>query len=704
VSKFLKVVNHDFELDGKPYFLHLATCFGRRPGTCGADWLGDNFDYNMKFLPDDIKRWRDLGMSGAFVFIPGGLCFDENLKPIQGRIDQVRRYFDAMADGGMKALVLDHKYILQDAWCKLKGVTPGDMPWTPALNEEAERAKTEASAMFRAYFADRPEIVGWMTRSNRFLDGRYPEGKMAKAWVKWLKYRFNGDFSRARSEMGLGADESGWERVRIPTYTAEGMVESDPRSFELSLMQQQLVTDSTNRIIRSLRPVTPNHLMFTDVEGCDFSTGTLTWYIPEQLEADALLHEYYHWEGTRSFQMTGGKMPEPVPNKPSVEIIGAIGYVQMLTRRLRCAGMPVVMTHGVDIGGKKRGVYAEEDQKLIIDHYNRAFAASGGNGVSYWCWTDDELSKTYTREILGMEFDADESAAGKVYKQSGETMGIIRYDGSYRPICEKVRELSKARAGKYADDPANEVCVLMPSPVFYSNYRYRANQTTFGIFNSLARAGLNADSRFSSSGEKLLDPKLLDKYKLIVLGASTYRRDHPETAIALLNYVNAGGNLFFAPERADSILDIHLNPAASEALAALTGAREASRGICPRLKRINVTGDYTYSGEWGLTHDEEASFFEAKLPGNAKVLATADDKPLLYRHGVGAGSVFVFAWNLDAFMFKGDVIDHYDTGMDWVWELAAKELGLRQNLDNEIAIVLRGIMTMEKKDWASMTF
>ena len=121
--------------------------------------------------------------------------------------------------------------------------------------------------------------------------------------------------------------------------------------------------------------------MFTDVEGCDFSNGALTWYIPEQLEADAILHEYYHWEGTRSYQMTDGKMPEPVPNKPSVEIIGAMGYVQMLTRRLRYAGKPVVMTHGVDIGGRKRGVYTEEDQMLIIDRYNLVFSASGGNGV-----------------------------------------------------------------------------------------------------------------------------------------------------------------------------------------------------------------------------------------------------------------------------------------------------------------------------------
>jgi len=722
MSGFLTVRDGGFELGGKPYFLHIATYFGRRPGTCGADWLGENFEHNMKFLPGDIERWRDLGMSGAFAFIPGGLCFDERLKPVQSRLDQVARFFDAMAESGMKLLILDHRYMGRDAWCSLKGVDPGDMPWTPALNEEAERAKIETSAQFRAYFADRPEIVGWMTRSNRFLDGRHPEEQMRKAWVKWLKYRFGGDFERARAALSLGGGEADWEHVEIPIYTDEGMAEYNPRSYELSLMQQTLVTETTNRIIRALRPATPNQLMFTDVEGCDFSSGSLTWYIPEQLEADAILHEYYHWEGTRSFQMAGGRMPEPVPNKPSVEITGAIGYVQMLTRRLRCAGLPVVITHGVDIGGKKRGVYSEEEQKLIIDRYNRTFIASGGNGVCYWCWTDDELSKTYTREVLGMEFDADENKAGKVYQQSGETMGIIRYDGSCRPICDKVRELSAKRAKKPAEDPGNEVCVLMPSPIFYSNYRYRANQTTFGIFNGLARAGLNADSRFTSSGERLLDPGLLNKYKLIVLGASIYRRDHPETAEALLRYVAAGGSLFFAPALACAMLDEHLNLVNPPALAELTGADSAERRICRELTDIKICApkEYEHAAGWSLLHDEDAYLFEpSQLPAGAQVLATAGGKPLLYRHriggghggygrdgcsGNGGGSVFVFAWSLDVFMFKGETMDHYDTGFDWVWKIVADALALRTNPDNEIAVVLREITSMEKVDWASMTF
>ena len=55
-------------------------------------------------------------------------------------------------------------------------------------------------------------------------------------------------------------------------------------------------------------------------------------------------------------------------------------------------------------------------------------------------------------------------------------------------------------------------------------------------------------------------------------------------------------------------------------------------------------------------------------------------------------------------MFKDGVIDHYDTGLDWVWGVVARELGLKTDAENEIAKVLREIMTMEKTDWASMTF
>ncbi len=300
-----------------------------------------------------------------------------------------------------------------------------------------------------------------------------------------------------------------------------------------------------------------------------------------------------------------------------------------------------------------------------------------------------------------MEFDADESRADKAYQQAGETMGILRYDASDRPICDDIRKLS-ARVMNGAEDPDAQVCVLMPSPVFYSNYRYRANQSVFGIFNSLARVGISTDSRFTSSGESLIDAKLLDRYRLIVLGASTYRRDHPEIADMLLEYVKNGGNVFFAMEKPDRILDPYLRETESTAMRDLTGC-DAWVQI-PKDELTNISADTGVSESWRILHDEPVHFSKVSLPESSVVMATADGMPLLYKNRVGKGCVYVFTWNLDLFMFKGDVMDHYDEGFDWIWRAISGDISLCRDNANELKTVLQEITSMPKRDWAKLTF
>jgi len=60
----------NFVLDGKPWFLHGATYFGRRPGTCGADWMGGNFAHNAAFFDRDFGTMCDLGLNTASIFVP----------------------------------------------------------------------------------------------------------------------------------------------------------------------------------------------------------------------------------------------------------------------------------------------------------------------------------------------------------------------------------------------------------------------------------------------------------------------------------------------------------------------------------------------------------------------------------------------------------------------------------------------------------
>ncbi len=326
----------------------------------------------------------------------------------------------------------------------------------------------------------------------RFFEFKFSVPPVRKSWTAWLQERFDWDFTRVRGLFDLQPDEYNWDRVRMPTEMEHYFDQNNPRSFEFSLMQQVLVTKAANRIIRAVRPFTPNHLIFSAMEGCCFSTGHLTSYIPDDVEADAYWVECYHWEGMRSYPYwqddPARPMAEPVPNKPSVEMLNSAGYIQMITQLMKRNHMPLVMCHGVDIGDKRRGVRDEEDQNLIIDRENTFFIESGGTGVAYWCWSDDELSKTYTRK-LGFEFGSEQNPA-KEYPQAGETMGLVRYDGSPRPITEKIRRLSDQQAGKIVHAMPDQVLVLLPDPVFESLYRYRANLSAFGMFTSLGRQGI----------------------------------------------------------------------------------------------------------------------------------------------------------------------------------------------------------------------
>jgi hypothetical protein len=165
--------------------------------------------------------------------------------------------------------------------------------------------------------------------------------------------------------------------------------------------------------------------------------------------------------------------------------------------------------------------------------------------------------------------------------------------------------------------------------------------------------------------------------------------------------VQKGGNLIFAPGDAGSILNEHGNLVESADLSALTGAKTANRRICREIKDIvvcapdirDVSGGIASAGSWNLEHDEETYFFESDLLCGAETLATANGKPLLYRRVLEKGNVFVFTWSFDAFMFKGNIIDHYDTGMDWIWTLVADKIALPTNLENEAAKTIYEIIS-----------
>jgi hypothetical protein len=661
----------NFTLDGKTWFLHAAVYFGRRPGTCGADWMGKNFQHNLAFLDNDIDTMNRLGINTMRLVIPAFKFFN-GVQPVAEYFDQLEFFFEKVKKGGLRLLISEIGSISQEAWCKEYGIqpSPGEL-WNPAIQPEAEKALIESKRILRTRFASRQEIIGWRTDVSRFFEFKFSVPPLQKTWTAWLQRRFDWDFAKVRELFDLQADEYNWDRVRMPTEMEHYFDQNNPRSYELSLMQQVLVTKAANRIIRAVRPFTPNHLIFSGMEGCCFSTGHLTSYIPDDVEADAYSIECYHWEGLRSYYYwqddPARPMAEPIANKPSVEILNSAGYIQMLTQLMKRNHMPLVICHGVDIGDKRRGVRDEADQNLIIDRENTFFLESGGTGVAYWCWSDDELSKTYT--------------------QAGETMGIVRYDGSPRPIGEKLRRLTEQQAGKSVRETPNQVLVLLPAPVFEGLYRYRANLSAFGMFTSLGRQGILASSMFTAAGEKKISLEDIRSYPLVILGASSYQRDFPEIPEILQQYVENGGTLFFSLAECDTLVDPYLKVRLSPALKVLSGCTSSKRVEQKTLDGIegqHPAFTENLAKSWELDMDEPAYFSQVQLQPGAEILATANGQPLLYRHKLGKGMIYIFTWNMDVFIYEGQTLDHYSDRWDWLWKGIATETRIEQELDNPI--------------------
>ncbi len=680
----------NFVLDGRPWFLHGATYFGHRPGTCGADWMGENFAHNARFFERDFGTMRELGLNTASIFVPARAFF-VGLDPAEKRFEQLHAVLDRLGEFGLRAILYARRALGREAWCAEHGVDPAQGMWHPAVNPHAEQYSIDECKAFRERFAGRAEILGWATSVGRFFRYDFSAPPVRDAWAAWLRERFDGDFGRLRELFDLGPAEGTWEEVLMPTEMEPYFNEDNPRSFEFALMQQVLCCRSSARITQAVRPAVPNHLIINDVEGCCFSMGHLTALVPEMLAADALWHECYNWEGLRSFHFGDGPprwMKEPVADKPAVEILCAAGYVQMLTRWCRRSGKPVIICHGVDIGEKRRGTYTEDDQRLLISRYNAFAVASGAHGINYWCWNDDELSKTYTRQF-GVEFTVDTPAQKKDYQQAGETMGLVRYDGSQRPACEDVRELSRRMRGRPAEEPRREVLVLFPCPMFQSVHRYRSNLTGFAILTSLAREGIAGDVAMTSAGEDVVRLDHLTPFRLVIIGAPEYTRDHERVPELLVQYVEGGGTLLLPLAERDRLQDPYVKWRGAPALAKLAGAaRVLGREETARIDRVasaHAAFDASATPSWELAMDEPATFTRVEPAAGAEVLVRAGTGPLLYRHRLGAGAVYVFTWNLDVLLFRGGRIDYGGGHWGWLWRGLAREIGLACDPDGPLA-------------------
>jgi len=129
----------------------------------------------------------------------------------------------------------------------------------------------------------------------------------------------------------------------------------------------------------------------------------------------------------------------------------------------------------------------------------------------------------------------------------------------------------------------------------------------------------------------------------------------------------------------------------STALAVLAGAAEFhGRKECHTLNAITSRHPRFVTGltpSWEVA--DEAFFSKVTPVKNAEILVEADGHPLLYRHRVGKGMVYVFTWTLDVHLFKGSTYDYLGGNWDWLWQGLAEELNLTQNIFNPMTRSIR---------------
>ena len=686
-----------FILNGKPWFLHGATYFGRRPGTCGGSWMGKNFEHNFRVLPDDVRRMKDAGLNTVGLFLPGSDFYrPDDLRPIDGMFRQLDRILDVIADGGLRTVIFPCSRITKEAWCKVHHVDPGKELWNAATNVEAEKSLHWTYRHFLQRYANRADVLGTMGRVGRFDFANWdpPEAlgsPVHSHWYAWLQRRFHGDFACARDLLQLGRDETTWTQIRLPQETPPNFSRSSPRAFEYAVMQQVMISQSNQRLFNLMKKLAPKQLSINDMEGVEFPIGLLNVLVPELCTADAMWLECYNWEGMRGTHDTGENhqvwLVEPVANKRTIDLVGNAGYVQMLVRWMQQSGKPLILCHGTDIGNR-RGVATEDEQALMIDRFNAYFEACGVHGINYWCWTDDELSKS---AILLPEDQANSEEARKLYSQAGETMGLLRYPGTERPLAAAARSAGHSLAGQPAAVSPHEALVLFPTPIFQSLFRYRSNCTGFGLFTSLARQGILADAAFTSAGEKLIALKRLTPYELIILGMPSYHRDHPEIPGLLMQYVKQGGTILLPLALPDKLDDPYLKARPSAALNTLAGAAKFNgRKECHKLGKITSRHPAFVTAQTPSWEVADEAFFTKVTPlKKAEILVEADGRPLLYRHSIGKGTVYVFTWSLDVHLFNGSAYDYLGGNWDWLWQGLAQELKLTQDIFNPMTRAIR---------------
>ena len=587
----------------------------------------------------------------------------------------------------------------------------------PATNEFVFQAYLKSSQFAASRYASEPAVIGYFNPIPRLVfTGRIIPG-LRELWQNWLEQKYKNFKNLADTYGKLLENPKSFQEIKLPQEVENGFSLSDPRSYDYVLMQQRVVGKSMHRFQQELKKIAHDQIVVTSLEGCEWENAEILSYWPVEKKLECLWIEQYNWCGVRSSQSgetsSDTHYPKFATRKDAIETVGPSTFPYLFIRWVKqTQKVPVIICHGVNLN-PWHGTPGEYDQMVLFDRFNRTAIEAGIDGIAYWCWTDDKTSFTAYRGRRDK----------KRYRfiPSGETMGIVRYNGSLRPVSDVIKVYSRI-------DPVilnfyqllkRETLLLIPIGRAVTLHRHQTLLTAISVLNSLLRMGILPEIKFTSDDDNPISLSKLTQYLLVILADSEYFRDVPEVITALEKYVERGGVLFLPIRHPEKIEDNYGKIISSKSLFNLCGEPildEKKPFVEGRIGSWFITDEFASSfsliaGEFalGASEDSEAKITRIiKLPRKAKVIATIKfpdgNFPFLYYHPLGKGYVFCFTGSLNIFRSYYDRFDFGHDDFDWLLYEPVKIAGVKHDLISSLRTFVREMTfpsswANRMKDW-----
>jgi hypothetical protein len=711
-----------FELDGSRWYCNSVIYFGHHPGAM-QNWFTDaSWPINAPVLDRDFGRMAELGLNHAALFLTNAMFFEAG-KPVQLGYDRMDRVVETAKRHGIRVTLFSGPFIDNaDEYFRITGRQwEHDDRWLPSFNPALFDAYVQQMTPLAERYRNEPAVFGYGDRIDRFhkgFDNVTIPHNLKEEWAEHLVRKF-GTFPAFLEAMGgpeaLENRPQDWSEVLLPQESKFNASLKNPLGYEYILWQKQVIGATQARWDAEMLKLAPHQIMWTPFEGNTNTWAMLDGFSPKTKLLRAIWMEYYYFEVVRAAPVQPfeewAHTPEVVHRRIAHELPVVYNAAYMMTRYLKqSVQQPVVICHGAMMDQRAYGIENETQHVAIFDRVNAACLAADGDGWHYWSYTDDNQSMS--------SHLTEQKAHPEHYYHIGESTGLYDWDDQPRPVtalvCQYSAELARRAA---ADTPPkrSDVLLLSSAPRMYNLFRRLAYPTAAAVSGALARCGVECDYRWTAQDEIEIAPETLDAYRLLVLADNMYERDFRSMPDKLLRFVRDGGTLYFALDDWQAFKDEHGVGFASPALRELSGvdpdgwkdwpgARDACRnwpypteaslepnldfqafprlpwGICPAFRHRAPAAFRNQLLGWRSMDGDTFTSVPGLVEG-AEVIAVgkfpAGSRPLLWRHRLGQGWVYVNAWTNNLFRDTESRNDYGGWDYDWMLALALESSGAR---------------------------